>query len=511
MEGKVVSGDRSISQAELMANAARAAGGFDRLGLGANDTVAMMLRNDFAFFEAVFGAGLIGAYSTPINWHYKADEAGYIVRDCDAKVLVVHADLLPQIQGSIPEGVHVLVVPTPPEIQSAYRIPADQAAVPAGHTYWEAWLAEQPLWREPPPALRTNIIYTSGTTGRPKGVRREPATLEMAAQIDRMVSTIFDVRPGEERRTVVTGPVYHSAPNLYAIMNVRDGGLTILQPRFDPEELLQMIERHRITHLHMVPTMFVRLLKLPKEVRERYDLSSLKFVVHAAAPCAPEVKRQMIEWWGPVINEYYGGTETGGAVFHTAEEALRKPGTVGRAIAGAVVRVYDEQGRPLPPGEVGEIYLRISNWPDFTYHKQDELRRECEHDGLITCGDVGWLDEEGYLFISDRKKDMVISGGVNIYPAEIESVLITMPGVADCGIFGIPDEEFGEALCAFVQPQPGTELGADQVRSWLRQHMANYKVPKVVEFRSELPREDSGKIFKRKLREPYWADVGRRI
>ncbi len=511
MDGQVVSGDRSISQAALMGNAARAAGGFDRLGVGANDTVAMMLRNDFAFFEGAFGAALIGAYATPINWHYKADEAGYIVEDSDAKVLLVHADLLPQVAGGIPAHVHVFVVKTPPEIRDAYGLDDAACAVPAGRTDWDEWVAQQPAWDRPAPALRTNIIYTSGTTGRPKGVRREPATPEMAAKIEEMVSVIFDVRPGEERRTVVTGPVYHSAPNLYALMNVRDGGLTILQPRFDPEDLLAMIERHRITHLHMVPTMFVRLLKLPAEVRARYDLSSLRFVVHAAAPCAPEVKRQMIEWWGPVINEYYGGTETGGAVFHTAEEALRKPGTVGRPIPGAVVRIYDDEGRVLPPGKVGEIFLRIGDWPDFTYHKKDEMRRECERDGLITCGDVGWLDEDGFLFISDRKKDMVISGGVNIYPAEIESVLIAMPGVADCGVFGIPDEEFGEALCAFVQPQPGAALDAAQVRAWLRQRIAGYKVPKQVEFRSELPREDSGKIFKRKLREPYWAQAGRAI
>jgi long-chain acyl-CoA synthetase len=326
-----------------------------------------------------------------------------------------------------------------------------------------------------------------------------------------MVSRIFDIRPGEGIRTVITGPVYHSAPNLYALSAARDGGLVVLQPRFDAEDLLRQIEQHRITHLHMVPTMFVRLLKLPAEVRGKYDLSSLKFVVHAAAPCPPDVKRQMIEWWGPIINEYYGGTETGGAVFHTAEEALKKPGTVGRPIPGAVVKILDAAGKELGPGKIGEVYLRIGGFPDFTYNGMDDKRHEVERNGLITCGDVGYLDEEGYLFLCDRVRDMVISGGVNIYPAEIEAVLIGMPGVQDCAVFGIPDEEYGESLAAFIQPQPNATLTADAVRAWLRERVAGYKVPKMVEFRAELPREDSGKIFKRKLRAPYWEKAGRQI
>ena len=333
----------------------------------------------------------------------------------------------------------------------------------------------------------------------------------MQAALAGMVSRIFDIRPGESFRTVVTGPVYHSAPNMYALSAARDGGLVILQPRFEAEELLQLIERHRITHLHMVPTMFVRLLKLPEAVRRKYDLSSLKFVVHAAAPCSPIVKRQMIEWWGPIINEYYGGTETGGAVFHTAEEALRKPGTVGRPIPGAVAKIFDADGKELGANEIGEVYLRIGAFPDFTYNGMDQKRREVERQGLITCGDVGYIDSDGYLFLCDRVRDMVISGGVNIYPAEIESVLITMPGVKDCAIFGVPDEEYGEALCAYVEPQDEGALSADAVKAFLRQHLAGYKVPKLVEFQTGLPREDSGKIFKRKLRAPYWEKAGRQI
>jgi long-chain acyl-CoA synthetase len=511
MDGRIISGGRALGQQELFARAARAASGFDSLGIGENGAVAMVLRNDFAFFEAAMGAALVGAYAVPVNWHFKADEAGYIIADCGAKAVVVHADLLPQIEDGIPAGVDVFVVPTPPEIRAAYGIPESAGRVPPGKTAWSEWIARHEPWSQPPRAARTNMIYTSGTTGRPKGVRRQPATPEMQAAMARMVSRIFDIRPGEGIRTVVTGPVYHSAPNLYALSAARDGGLVILQPRFDAEELLQLVDQHRITHLHMVPTMFVRLLKLPQDVRRKYDLSSLKFVVHAAAPCSPAVKKEMIEWWGPIINEYYGGTETGGAVFHTGPEALKKPGTVGRPIEGATVKIFDASGKTLGPGEIGEVFLRIGGFPDFTYNGMDEKRREVERAGLITCGDVGYIDEDGYLFLCDRVRDMVISGGVNIYPAEIEGVLVTMPGVADCAVFGIPDEEYGEQLCAHVQPQDGARLTAEDVRSFLRGHMANYKVPKVVEFASELPREDSGKIFKRKLRAPYWEKTGRQI
>src|SRR5262245_31053500 len=511
MDGLILSGARELKQSVLFERSARAASGFAALGIGDNGAVALMLRNDFAFFEAAIGAGLVGAYAVPVNWHFKADEAGYVIQDCGAKAVVVHADLLPQIRDGIPRGIRVFVVPTPPEIREAYGLAADDCAPAPGAVPWDDWVASQPRWTHAPRAARTNMIYTSGTTGRPKGVRRQPATPEMQAVMAAMVSRIFDIRPGEGIRTVVTGPVYHSAPNLYALSAARDGGLVILQPRFDAEDLLRQVERHRITHLHMVPTMFVRLLKLPTEVRRRYDLSSLRFVTHAAAPCPPDVKRQMIEWWGPVINEYYGGTETGGAVFHTSAEALRKPGTVGRPIDGAVVKIFDAAGKELKPGEIGEVFLRIGGFFDFTYHGMDDKRREVERAGLITCGDVGYVDAEGYLFLCDRVRDMVISAGVNIYPAEIEAVLIGMPGVQDCAVFGIPDEEYGESLAAYIELQEGATLTPDAVQAWLRERIAAYKVPKLIRFERGLPREDSGKIFKRTLRAPYWEKVGRQI
>jgi long-chain acyl-CoA synthetase len=263
--------------------------------------------------------------------------------------------------------------------------------------------------------------------------------------------------------------------------------------------------------MHIVPTMFVRLLRLPDEVKKRYDLSSLRWVTHGAAPCAPEMKRRMIEWWGPVINEYYGATETGIVVWHDSEQALRKPGTVGQVVEGGLLRIVDEQGRDVTPGEVGEIYLRGPHLSEFTYNNDDAKRREVALGDLVTVGDVGYQDGDGYLYLCDRKRDMIISGGVNIYPAEIESVLIQMPGVRDCAVFGIPDEEFGEQICAHVEPLPEAGLDAAKIRAHLALHLARYKVPKVVEFSAALPREDSGKIFKRKLRAPYWEKAGRRI
>jgi long-chain acyl-CoA synthetase len=347
------------------------------------------------------------------------------------------------------------------------------------------------------------MIYTSGTTGNPNGVRRLNLGPEAAQLFAAGARDVFGIAPDRVIRTVITGPLYHSAPNACGLQAVRMGALAVLQPRFEAEELLRLIERHRITNLHMVPTMFVRLLRLPGETRRKYDLSSLEWVIHGAAPCPVEVKRAMIEWWGPVIYEYYGATEIGIATLHASEEALRKPGTVGRPLPGGTVRIYDAAGRVLPPGEVGEIYLWLEDFPDFTYHGQDEKRREVGRDGLVTLGDVGYLDEEGYLFICDRARDMVICGGVNIYPAEIEMALLAISGVRDCAVFGIPDEEFGEKLCAHVEPDPGVSLDAAEVTAFLRGRLADFKVPRVIAFDTALPREDSGKIIKRKLREPY--------
>lgn len=511
MTAGITAGQRFRSWPEIQANAARAAGGLAALGIGEDDSVALMLRNDFATFEANMAAGQLGAYAVPINWHFTADEAGYILRDCGAKALVIHADLLPQVAAGIPSGVKVLVVPTPVEIGDAYGVPADNRVAPADAETWEAFVARSAPNGQPPKPSRGSMIYTSGTTGRPKGVRRRPSTPEQQAAGAAEIGKHWGLVADPSSVVLMNGPMYHSAPAAYGMQSARLGLNMVLQPRFEAEDMLQLIARHKVSHMHIVPTMFVRLLRLPADVKAKYSLSSLRFITHGAAPCAPAVKRQMIDWWGTVINEYYGATETGIVVWHDSAQALHKPGTVGKVVEGAIMRIVDDRGRDVKQGEVGEIYLRGPLFNDFTYNNDEAKRREIALDDLVTVGDVGYQDADGYLFLCDRKRDMIISGGVNIYPAEIESVLIQMPGVHDCAVFGIPDEEFGEQICAYVEPQSGAALDAGTVRSYLGEHLARYKMPKVVELAASLPREDSGKIFKRKLRAPYWEKSGRNI
>jgi long-chain acyl-CoA synthetase len=513
--GTITSGERRMSTDEVAYRITQVAAGLEDLGLRAGDGVAICLRNDIAFVEATMAAGALGCFPVQINWHYTIEEVRYILEDSGAKVLVVHADLLRDLRGAVPAGVQILSVATPPEIQAAYRIPARAAVVESSDVDWNRWLAQFSVREAPPAGLPATIVYTSGTTGKPKGVRRQPFTPEQLDVISAMFARSYGFHLVSDPTQVVTaivGPAYHTAPNYHATFCFRAGASIVITAKFDPEELLRTIERERITHLNMVPIMFSRMLKLPADVRSRYDLSSLCFVAHAAAPCPPEIKRAMIDWWGPVIYEYYGSTEMGNITFCTSEEWLAHPGTVGRVMPGAELRILDDDGIQLPPGRVGEIVGRYHGAPDFTYNNDEEKRRAADRGGLIAPGDVGYVDEDGYLFICDRKVDMVISGGVNIYPAEIEALLHEMPAVADCAVFGIPDEEFGEAVCAIVQPRPGhEELTADEVQAFLRARAAAYKIPRQVAFTAELPREDSGKIFKRKLREPYWAGAGRTI
>jgi long-chain acyl-CoA synthetase len=513
--GEIWLGERCVPSTELQRRAAQAAAGFASLGVGPGDGVALYFRNDFLYFEASLATGMLGAYAVAVNWHYAPDEARYLFEDSGVKVLVIHADLLAPIRAAIPDSVTVLVVPTPDEVRAAYGLADSACEIAPGSLNWDDWRSTFAPREGPPAQMPTAIIYTSGTTGRPKGVRRPTATPEQSEAIARMLAQSYGFTPylekPEEIVTAIVGPIYHSAPNAHASFAFRIGANIAITPRFDPEGLLALIESRRITHLNMVPIMFNRLLKLPKEVREKYDLSSLKFVAHAAAPVSPQIKRAMIEWWGPIINEYYGSTEMGNVTFCTAEEWLAHPGTVGRTMPGAEVRVIDEEGKALPPRAVGEVIGRNQGMSDFTYQNDHAKRLRMEKQGLITPGDVGYFDEDGFLYLCDRMNDMIISGGVNIYPAEIEAELHKMPEVADCAVFGVPDDDFGEAVCAVVQPQPGAALGEGDVKSYLRAHVAGYKVPKTVAFSETLPREDSGKIFKRKLREPYWAGTGRSI
>jgi long-chain acyl-CoA synthetase len=467
------------------------------------------MRNDIAFVEAALAAQTLGAYAVPINWHFKAEEVAFILADCGASVLIGHADLLAPIAAHIPSHITLIAAATPPEVADAYGLsPASAGALPRAHDY-EAWLGRQAPYGGEMLMPQLTMFYTSGTTGHPKGVRRPAPTPRQMLAIERMRRDVLGIAPGI--RSVVPGPLYHSAPNAFAMRAARVGEVMVLLPRFDPVALLELIERERLDTMFMVPTMFIRLLKLPEEVRRRCDLSSLRFVIHAAAPCPHDVKRAMIDWWGPVINEFYGSTESGAVTLATSGDSLAKPGTVGRAVAGAELRILDDAGGILPAGEVGEIFTRFTEMPDFTYHNRPDERAKVDRDGFITSGDVGYLDADGYLFLCDRKRDMVISGGVNIYPAEIEAVLHGAPGVKDCAVFGIPDAEFGEKLMAVVEPLEGGALWTEELRAYLRRHLADYKVPRIIEISRELPREDSGKIFKRRLRDPHWQGMGRRI
>jgi len=485
MTASLLFGGRETPPAAVDAAARRAAARFEALGVGEGDVVCILLHNQPAYLEAMLGARLLGAYACPINWHYKADEAGWILSDSGAKVLVTDAPLLQQIQGGVPAGV----------------------AVVTDH----AWPGAE--WSGAPRRPRTSMPYTSGTTGRAKGVRRLPPTAGEAAVMDALnregIALVHGIEPG--MRALMSAPLYHSAPNGYSVQVMLNGALLVLEPKFDAERTLALIQDLKLTHAYLVPTMYVRLLRLEDKIKKRYDVSSMRFVSSTGSPCPAEVKRAMIEWWGPVFNEAYAASELGYVTSITSHEALRKPGSAGRALGKATLRILDTEGRELPQGEVGLIYARQPAFPDFTYNNDPESRRRVERDGLWSLGDMGYLDADGYLYVCDRASDMVISGGVNIYPAEIESVLIAMPGVRDCAVFGIPDEEFGEALCAAVQCEAGTSLRADEIQSFLKERISSYKIPRRIDFHAELPREDSGKIFKRRLRAPYWEKSGRRI
>ena len=509
MVATVIAGDRQRDGATIEQRALCGVGALTALGLGEGDVVAIMLRNEPAFLEAMLIARTAGCYSCPINWHYKADEAGYILRDCSAKALIVHADLLRQIEGGVPDGVAVIVIEPSAETRAAFRLTDAQCALPEGATEYEGWLAAAAPYDGPPRRVHYSLPYSSGTTGKPKGVIRKAATPEQATRMVEVTQMALGIKQG--MRTAIVAPLYHSAPASYGMQSLLFGDLVLVHERFDAERLLADIEKHRLDRLYLVPTHFVRLLRLPDEVKRRYDISSVAFVASTGSPCPPEVKKQMIEWWGPVINESYASSEAGFITALSSTEALSHPGSAGRPLPGADVRIMNDAGEVLPPFEAGLVYCRQTAYPEFTYINRPDDRRAIEREGLIAVGDVGYFDRDGYLYICDRKSDMVISGGVNIYPAEIEAVLITMPGVADCAVFGIPDAEFGEALAAHVQPHNGAPLEREAVRKFLKERIADYKVPRVVEFSDALPREESGKIFKRRLRDPYWQDAGRRI
>jgi long-chain acyl-CoA synthetase len=507
----VLRGDVFVSSEELIARARRAATGLRTLGVEAGGAIALLLRNDHEFFEAAFAAAALGAAPVPINWHGSAEEVAYVVADSKARVLVAHADLLRHVGYALPPSVTVLGVTTPTSIADSFGIDESFRSLPPDVEEWSTWRDTFEPLEEAFIGDATSMIYTSGTTGHPKGVRRIPGTNDSSRTVDYMVEVTQLFGAWQGMRTIMAGPMYHSAPYAYGLVAARAyNGFLVLEDRFDPEEFLSLIEKHRITSLYMVPTMFVRLLRLPLEVRRRYDISSLRHVSHTAAPCPPDVKRALIEWWGPIVNEFYGSTEVGFITGCSSEEWLAHPGTVGRPLASCEVEIIGVDG-PVPVGESGEVFVRALGNSDFTYHGKDDARTEIERNGLITCGDIGFLDGDGFLYLCDRARDMIISGGVNIYPIEIEACLLKLAGVADCAVFGIPDDEYGESIAAAIKLEPDVSLGVDEIKAHVREHLAGFKVPKLITFHEELPREDSGKMFKRKLRQPYWENAGRSI
>ena len=493
--GLITPDGQTLSFGELGARVNRIAHALRALGVQRGDHLALLLPNGLEWIEAYMAATQIGLYVTPINWHLTGEEAAYIVENCDARVLIADARYAAiAVQAARQAGLGE---------QQCY---AAGGAIP-GFSPYENLLAGQP---DTPPEQRsagTLMLYTGGTTGKPKGVLRPlpEGKPEAVAQLGQLLFYLFDVKPGEGVH-LCQGPLYHSAPAGFSTGALHMGQTLVLMDKWDAETALRLIETHRVTATHMVPTMFVRLLRLPEEARQRYDLSSLRNAIHAAAPCPVEIKRQMLAWWGPVIYEYYGATEGGGTLVKP-QEWLAHPGTVGRAWPGIQVKILDDEGRELPPGEIGTIYM-TAGLGEFEYHKDPDKTRSVKRDGMITAGDLGHLTEDGWLYISDRRTDLILSGGANIYPAEIEAVLVTHPLVADAAVFGVPDPDWGEAVQAVIEPIPGvkgSDALAEEIRAFAAEHLARYKLPRYIEFSDALPRLPSGKLLKRRLKDEYAA------
>jgi long-chain acyl-CoA synthetase len=506
----IVLGEQHLNGEAISDAVNRVAGGLQLLGVGEGSVVGLLLRNDVNFLIAQSAISRAGAYPVLLNWHAAASDIAYVLADCDATLLIAHADLLPRVRSIIPTGCRVICVETPEEVKVAFKLQSTQAEA-GSDIDWRALSRTSNTINSPSAGSRGGIYYTSGTTGRPKGVVREPVDETGLLRMLSIADEVFGVKRQDAVRVLVSAPIYHAAPNFFANRGAEPGSLVVLQARFDAERTLEMVERYRITHLYLVPTTMIKLLELGADVRSRYDLSSLHRVIHSAAPCPSAVKRAMIDWLGPVIYEFYGGTENGCVTLLGSHEWCRKVGSVGRLMEHSGLKVYLENGTEAPIGAVGEIYAFNRRVPPFTYLHLPEKRHEVERDGLITIGDLGYLDEDGYLFLCDRKRDMIISAGTNIYPAEIESVLLGMPGIADCAVFGIPDTLFGESICAHVELKPSVVVSASDVIAWLKHRLAAYQIPKLVKIDHDLPREASGKIMKRRIRDLYWKDAGRVI
>ncbi len=459
-------------------------------GIGAGDHIAILMENRREFLEICFAADRAGAYYTTISTHLSEDEIDFILDDSNAGLLIA-SDRFAGLANALANRSErkVLCVGRPDK----------------GLAGWSELADAMPAWPIPDERQGLDMLYSSGTTGRPKGIKwplpdEPPGGRTMLIDL---LAGLFGY--DHNTRYLSPAPLYHAAPLRHSMVTIKVGGTAYIMDKFDATGALRLIETHRITHSQWVPTMFVRLLKLPEEVRSGYDLSSMEMAVHAAAPCPPEIKHKMIEWWGPIIHEYYAGTENNGFTSITSEEWLAHPGSVGQAKLGQL-HICSEEGAELPTGTTGEVYFE--NGHQFAYHNDPDKTAACTNQqGWTTLGDIGRLDAEGYLYLTDRKSFVIISGGVNIYPQETEDVLLSHPAVLDAAVIGVPNEDFGEEVKAVVQLMPG-HLGSDDMEAALidycRARLSVLKCPRSVDFMETLPRSATGKLFKRKLRDQYW-------
>jgi len=488
-----------VTYQELDAASTRAARLFRSLGLGPGDGIAMVLENHPRFYEVAWGAQRSGLYYTPMSTRLTPAEARYIIDDCDAKVLVT-SKAMSANADALADGL--------PKITHRFMI--DGTA--PGYASWEEALAAQPATPIADEMEGSDLLYSSGTTGRPKGVKlplrkdplgSPPALVRLCQALYAMNADVVYLSPA---------PLYHAAPLRFNLTVQRLGGTCVIMEHFDAAEFLRLVERHRVTHTQVVPTMFIRMLKLPDAERAQHDLSSLKVAIHAAAPCPIPVKEQMIAWWGPKIMEYYAGTEGNGFCAITSEEWLAHKGSVGRALLGKI-HIADETFTELPTGEAGTVFFEGGG--GFEYHKDPAKTQSSRSpQGWSTLGDVGYVDGEGYLYLTDRKANMIISGGVNIYPQECENLLVTHPKVADCAVFGVPNEDFGEEVKAVVQPVDMADAGPaleQELIEFCRAQLSHIKCPRSIDFEAELPRHPTGKLYKRLLRDRYWQGRSSRI
>jgi acyl-CoA synthetase (AMP-forming)/AMP-acid ligase II len=485
-----------LTYSELDAAVERLSRFLQAAGVGQGDVIAILAENSPRYLVAAWAAQRTGLYYTAMSTRLTPDETAYILRDSGAKAVLVSegvAGLAREVRGMLPEISTWLTI---------------DGVVP-GFQSFDEHVAPIDLSAGQGPELveGSDLLYSSGTTGVPKGVKRTLSLVPMAESTDPLAS-LAQLAFGFDENTIYLSPapLYHAAPLRFCIATQRIGGTVVVMKHFDPVEYLDAIARFSATHTQVVPTMFVRLLKLPEAARARADMSSLKFCIHAAAPCPVTVKQAMLDWWGPIIHEYYAGTEGNGFVYASPQDWLAHPGTVGRSLTGPV-HILDDAGSELPAGERGTVYFEQGA---FEYHNDPEKTAASRTaQGWTTLGDVGYLDEEGFLFLTDRKAYMIISGGVNIYPQEAENVLTMHPAVADVAVFGIPHEEMGEEVKAVVQPVegvvPGPELERELV-AYCRDRLAHYKCPKSVDFDPELPRHPTGKLYKRLVRDRYWSD-----